>query len=136
MSEKEQDDRFDRLRQEAKSIYDGFASVALNGVICSIPDEGLHISPHRTWCARCQKLWKRLYALTLPAPPTLQAHGSANDFRPAEPGTAETLGTKDHKGIFIPQGPRCIEVRPIGQSDLDTGLSLYSDVKLTRGSQE
>ncbi len=51
------------LRKEARSIFRAFEDVSLNGVICSIPDEGLDMRPHRVWCARCQKLWKRVHAL-------------------------------------------------------------------------
>lgn len=55
--------RVRELAEEAKLIFVGFENESLNGVVCSIPDSGLETKPHRTWCARCQRLYQRLKAL-------------------------------------------------------------------------
>ena len=52
-----------RLAEEAERIYEGFVSESLNGVVCSIPDEGLEARPHRMWCARCQQRYRDLAEL-------------------------------------------------------------------------
>jgi hypothetical protein len=60
--------RITQLEQEKAAIYQGFVRESLNGVVCSIPDTGLDTPPHRTWCARCQKRYRRLAGLADRAP--------------------------------------------------------------------
>lgn len=55
--------RLDHLARKAASVFEGFRIESLNGVVCSIPDEGLDLKPHRTWCAACQARWRSLETL-------------------------------------------------------------------------
>lgn len=48
-----------------RAVYDGFVGESSNGVICSIPDEGLNTPPHRTWCARCKSRWIKFRSLVM-----------------------------------------------------------------------
>jgi hypothetical protein len=56
-------DQLAAFAETAATIYTGFETESLNGVVCSIPDTGLDTPPHRTWCARCQTRYKRLAKL-------------------------------------------------------------------------
>lgn len=51
------------LAEKAERIYRGFVRESLNGVVCSIPDEGLETKPHRVWCRRCQQRYRDLQSL-------------------------------------------------------------------------
>lgn len=81
-----------KLAAEAKRIYDGFRLESLNGVVCSIPDEGLDAKTHRFWCARCRQRYRDLKALA----ESLAALAAVPDApRPAagkEPVIVTTLG--------------------------------------------
>lgn len=59
----------DEIAAEVKRIYEGFVWESMNGVVCSIPGEGLvgeqgiDTPPHRTWCRSCQKRYRGFRAL-------------------------------------------------------------------------
>lgn len=48
------------LRDRLIKVYRGFELESMNGVVCSIPDEGLDTRPHRMWCAGCQARYREL----------------------------------------------------------------------------
>lgn len=67
-------DRLRALEQDVTRIVEGFKNEALNGVICTPPYVAIgnddtapdwSAVPNRTWCARCQGRWQRLFELPI-----------------------------------------------------------------------
>jgi hypothetical protein len=56
-------ERCEVLGKRLDGVIRGFRDESLNGVVCSIPDEGITTKPHRTWCQRCKNLYLELIAI-------------------------------------------------------------------------